>query len=209
MERTGAPRGPAIVRPRARRACLTRGVLGPHWQDEAQQGRAGVGESMGGSSSAFTVPKAREIESQPLAPDGDVPPTTGTSGEVCSWVFVGSALSRQSSWSIYSGRGAASGRPSDAAVSCRPGSLACRSAKRGRSGVLHKHGGAGGAAWMLSQTFHMPIQEAAKHLGVGTTTLKKICRAHGVGRWPFRALRAGQAHLLWGPTHGAACTPSA
>ena len=29
-------------------------------------------------------------------------------------------------------------------------------------------------------------QQAASQLGVGVTTLKKVCRVHSIGRWPFR-----------------------
>lgn len=34
--------------------------------------------------------------------------------------------------------------------------------------------------------FLMTQQEAAKHIGVGTTTLKKKCRFIGLTNWPYR-----------------------
>ena len=38
----------------------------------------------------------------------------------------------------------------------------------------------------ISSCFHLPVEKAAKTLGVGTTHLKKCCRAYGISRWPFR-----------------------
>ncbi|KAL4443746.1 hypothetical protein ABPG75_011483 [Micractinium tetrahymenae] len=35
--------------------------------------------------------------------------------------------------------------------------------------------------------FDMTLQQAAVELGVGVTTLKKLCRQNGLGRWPYRA----------------------
>ena len=44
-------------------------------------------------------------------------------------------------------------------------------------------------------TFDLPIEHAARVLGVCTTVVKKLCRANGVLRWPYRKLssRAGAA----------------
>ena len=39
--------------------------------------------------------------------------------------------------------------------------------------------------------FDVPIQAAAAALGVGVTTLKKVCRAAGMPRWPYRARASG------------------
>ena len=39
---------------------------------------------------------------------------------------------------------------------------------------------------LLSRFFHMPINEASKVLGICSTSLKKICRKHGLVRWPHR-----------------------
>lgn len=34
--------------------------------------------------------------------------------------------------------------------------------------------------------FDSPISEAARRLKTCTTNLKKVCRAHGIQRWPYR-----------------------
>lgn len=39
---------------------------------------------------------------------------------------------------------------------------------------------------LLSQYFHLPIDAASKELNVCPTVLKKICRLHGLPRWPHR-----------------------
>ena len=39
---------------------------------------------------------------------------------------------------------------------------------------------------LLQQHFHLPISEVAKELGVCATVLKKLCRKHGIPRWPHR-----------------------
>ena len=38
----------------------------------------------------------------------------------------------------------------------------------------------------LSKYFKMPEKVVAKHLGICLTSLKKICRANGINRWPYR-----------------------
>mmetsp|Transcript_6999 Transcript_6999/g.16000 ORF Transcript_6999/g.16000 Transcript_6999/m.16000 type:complete len:316 (-) Transcript_6999:523-1470(-) len=42
----------------------------------------------------------------------------------------------------------------------------------------------------LSTYFKMPEKAVAKHLGICLTSLKKICRAHGVTRWPYRKIKS-------------------
>jgi len=42
----------------------------------------------------------------------------------------------------------------------------------------------------LSQHFHLPINTAAKELGICVTVLKKKCRKFGVARWPHRKLKS-------------------
>lgn len=39
---------------------------------------------------------------------------------------------------------------------------------------------------VLQQHFHLPISQVAKELGVCATVLKKLCRQHGIPRWPHR-----------------------
>lgn len=38
----------------------------------------------------------------------------------------------------------------------------------------------------LRGIYRMPIEDAAKCLGVSVTVLKRNCRRHGVARWPYR-----------------------
>lgn len=42
----------------------------------------------------------------------------------------------------------------------------------------------------LSAHFHLPITDVAKELGVCATMLKKVCRKHGIPRWPYRQLKS-------------------
>eukprot|EP00887_Chlorella_sp_A99_P002283 scaffold10.g2283.t1 len=44
----------------------------------------------------------------------------------------------------------------------------------------------------LESCFHMPSEQACKHLGVGLTILKRVCRRFGIPRWPYS--RAGRAY---------------
>jgi len=42
----------------------------------------------------------------------------------------------------------------------------------------------------LRKRFHMPLAEVAKEFGVCMTFIKKVCRAAGIKRWPYRKVRA-------------------
>ncbi|KAK8968594.1 Protein RKD5 [Platanthera guangdongensis] len=55
-------------------------------------------------------------------------------------------------------------------------------AQRERTGKLHIKD--------LSNYFHLPISEAAKELHICSTALKKICRKHGMPRWPHRKIKS-------------------
>ncbi|KAF2949380.1 hypothetical protein DAI22_01g102200 [Oryza sativa Japonica Group] len=45
----------------------------------------------------------------------------------------------------------------------------------------------------ISKLFSLPIAEAASILGVCTSVLKRICRSHGIVRWPYRKLVSGKS----------------
>ena len=47
----------------------------------------------------------------------------------------------------------------------------------------------------VAACFHLPIEVAAKELGVGQTWLKLLCRSNGVSRWPFRKIQSLQNSL--------------
>ena len=44
----------------------------------------------------------------------------------------------------------------------------------------------------LENYYHLPQTDAAKLMGIGTTTLKKLCRSLGIKRWPYRTVRKHQ-----------------
>ena len=48
----------------------------------------------------------------------------------------------------------------------------------------------------LAKYFHLPINNAGKQLGICPTVLKKICRKHGIQRWPHRKVRRPNMHFL-------------
>jgi len=43
---------------------------------------------------------------------------------------------------------------------------------------------------ILRSVYNMPIEQAAKQLGVCVTVLKRICRRKGIARWPYRKLKS-------------------
>ncbi|KAJ4781241.1 Plant regulator RWP-RK family protein [Rhynchospora pubera] len=42
----------------------------------------------------------------------------------------------------------------------------------------------------IAKYFHLPLMEAAKELQICTSSLKAICRKHGISRWPQRKIKA-------------------
>ena len=40
----------------------------------------------------------------------------------------------------------------------------------------------------ISQYFHMPMHQAAEHLNISLTGIKRKCREVGIQRWPYRKL---------------------
>ena len=48
----------------------------------------------------------------------------------------------------------------------------------------------GTSIYKLAHYFHLPINAAAKKLGICPTVLKKICRKNGLPRWPHRKLQS-------------------
>lgn len=63
----------------------------------------------------------------------------------------------------------------------------------------------------LEEHFYMSIENAAAKMNIGLTTLKKLCRQYGIGRWPFRKVqqivRLGRMMSVRG--HPAACRATA
>ncbi|KAG5181876.1 hypothetical protein JKP88DRAFT_246029 [Tribonema minus] len=43
---------------------------------------------------------------------------------------------------------------------------------------------------MVRLLFHLPLVTAADRVGICVTALKKICRKHGIMRWPYRGIKA-------------------
>jgi len=47
----------------------------------------------------------------------------------------------------------------------------------------------------LSRYFHLPVRQAAKHLNICSTILKRVSRSYGMERWPFRKLKSMDEQL--------------
>ncbi|KAI8110897.1 hypothetical protein M9434_004471 [Picochlorum sp. BPE23] len=73
--------------------------------------------------------------------------------------------------------------------------LASKRGKRKRE-QYHKPLKGGTSILELAQFFHLPINEAAKKLDICPTVLKKICRKHGLPRWPHRKLQSIERELV-------------
>uniref|UniRef100_A0A6U6DVB2 RWP-RK domain-containing protein n=1 Tax=Guillardia theta TaxID=55529 RepID=A0A6U6DVB2_GUITH len=48
---------------------------------------------------------------------------------------------------------------------------------------------------LLRQHFNMPLNEAARKLGICATAIKKVCRKMGIRQWPFQRLKPIQRRL--------------
>lgn len=48
----------------------------------------------------------------------------------------------------------------------------------------------------LQAHFHLPMAEVARRFGVCTTFFKKMCRIHGIRRWPYRKLKSLQKKII-------------
>jgi len=47
----------------------------------------------------------------------------------------------------------------------------------------------------LQKHFHEPMADVAKQFGVCTTFFKKVCRLHGIKRWPYRKMKSLQKKI--------------
>eukprot|EP00296_Roombia_truncata_P009766 JP448397.1.p1 GENE.JP448397.1~~JP448397.1.p1 ORF type:complete len:116 (+),score=6.31 JP448397.1:51-398(+) len=45
---------------------------------------------------------------------------------------------------------------------------------------------------LLARNFNRPLHKVAEEFGVCNTTFKKICRYHGIHRWPYRRRQRDQ-----------------
>lgn len=48
---------------------------------------------------------------------------------------------------------------------------------------------------LLQQQFHIPMEEAGRTWGVSTTILKRVCRAFGIERWPYRQIQSARKRI--------------
>eukprot|EP00698_Gefionella_okellyi_P003158 TRINITY_DN12954_c0_g1_i1.p1 TRINITY_DN12954_c0_g1~~TRINITY_DN12954_c0_g1_i1.p1 ORF type:complete len:243 (+),score=31.88 TRINITY_DN12954_c0_g1_i1:71-799(+) len=61
--------------------------------------------------------------------------------------------------------------------------------------ILGSHGAKSVDLETVKSLWHLPIETAAKQLGVCTTILKRCCRVNGIKRWPYRQLAALQRRM--------------
>lgn len=47
----------------------------------------------------------------------------------------------------------------------------------------------------LQEHFHLPMEEAAHLWGVSTTIVKRVCRAFGIERWPYRQIQSARKRI--------------
>jgi len=64
--------------------------------------------------------------------------------------------------------------------------------ERPTGSATRRDGGPAPSIREVASVFHLPIDRAAKELGVGQTWLKHMCREHGIPRWPYRKIQSLQ-----------------
>lgn len=42
----------------------------------------------------------------------------------------------------------------------------------------------------ICSLFHLPIEKAARKLGIACSTLKRSCRTYGIEKWPYRQVQS-------------------
>eukprot|EP00657_Telonema_sp_P-1_P011375 TRINITY_DN6459_c0_g1_i2.p1 TRINITY_DN6459_c0_g1~~TRINITY_DN6459_c0_g1_i2.p1 ORF type:complete len:173 (+),score=28.34 TRINITY_DN6459_c0_g1_i2:245-763(+) len=49
---------------------------------------------------------------------------------------------------------------------------------------------------VLKEHFHLPMVDVAKKFGICTTVFKRMCRNHGIKRWPYRKLQSIERRMF-------------